>query len=220
MMKKAAVPMLVVSGAMLAVSPWLINAVRYESTMGLVQKIFYFHFPSAFLYLIAAITCGVHSALFLWRQQRRNDAWAIAAAEMVLVFGAITLVTGPLWARKAWGVWWVWDVRLTSSLLVWMTFGAYLMLRRFGGPGSDKLGAGMALFGMFNVPFIYVSVNIWRTLHPPSSVVPTLPVDMGAMVWYCFAAFFLLFLALMSLRAELAMQEARLEDLFLAEDES
>ena len=203
---------------MLLGAPFMINGAPYESTMGLVQKIFYFHFPSAFLFLIAATACGVHSFLFLWRKRPRNDAWALAAAEMALLFGAITLVTGPLWARKAWGVWWVWDVRLTSSLLVWMTFGAYLLLRRFGGPGSDKLAAGMALFGMVNSPFIYISVNIWRTLHPLTSVVPTLPVDMGRVLWYCFAAFFMLFLSLMSLRAELAMQERRIEELFLAED--
>jgi heme exporter protein C len=78
----------------------------------------------------------------------------------------------------------------------------------------------MALFGMINAPFIYISVNIWRTLHPLTSVVPTLPIDMGLVLWYCFAAFFMLFLSLMSLRAELAMQEARIEELFLAGDES
>jgi heme exporter protein C len=210
--------MLAISGVMLLVAPWIINAARYESTMGLVQKIFYFHFPSAFLFLIGASVCGVHSAIFLFKKKRSSDAWALAAAEQALLFGAITLVTGPLWARKAWGVWWVWDVRLTSSLLLWMTFGAYVLLRRYGGPGSDKLGAGMALFGMANVPFIYVSVNIWRTLHPLTSVVPTLPVDMGLTLWYCFVALFLLSMALMSMRADLAMQEARLEELFLAED--
>ena len=76
-----------------------------------------------------------------------------------MLFGALALVTGPLWARKAWGVWWVWDARLTSSLLLFMIFVAYLLLRQYGGPGSEKLAAGMALFGMANVPFIYVSVN-------------------------------------------------------------
>jgi heme exporter protein C len=218
-MKKLTLPMLAVSGLMLLASPWLINNAPYESTMGLVQKIFYFHFPSAFLFLIAAITCGVHSANYLFRKKASSDAWAVAAAEMALLFGAITLVTGPLWARKAWGVWWVWDVRLTSSLMVWMIFAAYTLLRRYGGPGSEKLSAGLALFGMANVPFIYISVNVWRTLHPMTSVVPTLPVDMGAVLWFCFAALFLLFLALMSLRAELARQEARVEELFLASED-
>ena len=77
------------------------------------------------------------------------------------------------------GTWWVWDVRVTASLVSWMIAVAYLLLRRYGGPGSEKLAAGLALFGMANVPFIYISVNYWRTIHPATSVVPTLPVSMG-----------------------------------------
>ena len=92
-----------------------------------------------------------------------------------MLFGLLTLVTGPLWARKSWGVWWVWDARVTSSLVGWMIAWAYLLLRRYGGPGSEKLAAGLALFGVANVPFIYISVNYWRTIHPPTTVVPTLP---------------------------------------------
>ena len=211
---------LAVAGAMLAVSPWIINNAPYESTMGLVQKIFYYHMPAAWLFLIAALIAGVASAMFLFGRKRNADGWALAAAEMAVVFGIITLVTGPLWARKAWGIWWVWDARLTSSLILWMIFVAYLLLRRYGGPGSDKLGAGLALFGLANVPFIFVSVNVWRTLHPQTSVVPTLPVQMGGPLWYCVIAFLLLFLALLSMRARLERQRARIEHLYLAEDEA
>jgi heme exporter protein C len=205
---------------MLAVAPWIIDGAPYESTMGLVQKIFYFHMPSAWLFLIAALVAGVASARFLFGRAASADYWAVAAAELAVVFGIITLVTGPLWARKAWGLWWVWDARLTSSLILWLIFVAYLLLRRFGGPGSDKLGAGMALFGLANVPFIFVSVNVWRTLHPQTSVVPTLPVEMGAPLWFCLTAFLLLFLALMSMRAGLARQRARIEALYLSEEEA
>jgi heme exporter protein C len=218
-MQKSIGPLMGVVAVMFAVAPWIINAAPPESTMGLVQKIFYFHFPSAILFLIATLVCGVYSAIFLFRKQPAADWKALAAAELSFVFGTLTLVTGPLWARKAWGVWWVWDQRLTSSLLLWMIFVAYLLLRRYGGPGSDKLGAGMALFGMANVPFIYMSVNYWRTLHPQTSVVPTLPVSMGGPLWFCFAAFILFFLALMSLRVRLERQRARLEALFLDEDD-
>jgi heme exporter protein C len=209
-----------VAAAMLAVSPWVIYGAPHEATMGLVYKIFFYHFPSAWLYLIGAIVAGVCSGIYLFRGNRTMDSWALAAAEMTVLFGAMTLVTGPLWARKAWGVWWVWDARLTSSLMVWMVFVAYLILRRFGGPGSDKLGAGMALFGLASVPFIFVSVNVWRTLHPQTSVIPTLPVSMGGPLWFCFTAMFLLFLALLSLRARLERQRARIEELYLAEDEA
>jgi heme exporter protein C len=210
--------MLALSAGMFAVAPWIINAAPYESTMGLVQKVFYFHFPAAILFLAAGIICGVHSARFLFTKNLRADGWAVAAAELGFVFGALTLVTGPLWARKAWGIWWVWDTRLTMSLVSWLLFGAYMIVRRYGGPGSDKLGAGLALFGMANVPFIYISVNVWRTLHPQTSVVPTLPTDMGIPLWFCFVAFTLLFAALLKMRARLEHQRARLDALYLAEE--
>ena len=165
-MPKWFVPVAVVCGLMFAAAPLLIANAPYESTMGLVQKIFYVHLPSALIFLISAIVCGVASVRFLFGGNPRHDRLAWAAAELVVLFGIITLVTGPLWARKAWGVWWQWDVRLTASLMGWMVGVAYLLLRKYGGPGSDKLAAGLALFGMANVPFIYISVNYWRTIHP------------------------------------------------------
>ena len=218
-MRKLTTPFIGLSAAMLFVAPWLINAAPYESTMGLVQKVFYFHFPSAILFLVSAIVCGIASLRFLFFKKASADAWAGASAELGLLFGAMTLVTGPLWARKAWGVWWVWDPRLTMSLVLFLIFAAYAMLRKYAGPGSERLAAGLALFGMLNVPFIYVSVNIWRTLHPMTSVVPTLPTEFGIPLWFCFAAFTMLFVALLNLRATLALQQARVEALYLDEDE-
>jgi heme exporter protein C len=123
-----------------------------------------------------------------------------------------------LWARKAWGTWWVWDVRVTASLVSWMIAGAYLILRRYGGPGSDKLAAGLALFGMANVPFIYISVNYWRTIHPATSVVPRLPVSMGFPLWFCVIAFLVLFILLLKLRTRVEEQRARLDGLYLSLD--
>ena len=188
--------------------------------MGLVYKIYFFHMPSAWMFLTAAIVAGVASFRLLFLKRPRADHWVTAAAELAVLFGAFTLVSGPLWARKAWGVWWVWDARLTSSLMLFMIFVAYTLLKKYGGPGSDKLGAGLALFGMANVPFIYVSVNYWRTFHPPTSVVPTLPVEMGIPLWYCVTAFTLLFIILLRMRARLEYQRARVESLYLAEDEA
>lgn len=211
---------LAIAAAMFAAAPWVIDAAPYEATMGLVYKIYFFHMPSAWMFLLAAIVAGVASARFLFTRRQASDATAVAAAELAVLFGLLALVTGPLWARKAWGVWWVWDARLTSSLMTFLIFVAYLLLRQFGGPGSDRLSAGLALFGMANVPFIYVSVNYWRTLHPKTSVVPTLPVEMGRPLWFCVVAFLLLFLALLSLRSRLELQRARIDALYLDYDEA
>jgi len=211
---------LAIAAAMFAAAPWIINAAPHEATMGLVYKIYFFHMPSAWMFMVAAIVSGVASARFLFGKRVASDATAVAAAELTVVFGLLALVTGPLWARKAWGVWWVWDARLTSSLMLFLIFVAYLLLRQFGGPGSEKLSAGLALFGMANVPFIYVSVNYWRTLHPKTSVVPTLPVEMGRPLWFCVTAFLLLFLALLKMRSTLERQRARVDALYLTLDEA
>ena len=218
-MPKWFTPAAVLCGLMFAVSPLLVASAPYESTMGLVQKVFYVHFPSALMFLLAAVVCGLASARFLFGGDPRHDRVAWAAAELVVLFGVVTLVTGPLWARKAWGVWWQWDVRLTASLLGWMVAVAYMLLRKYGGPGSDKLAAGLAMFGLANVPFIYISVNYWRTIHPTTNVVPTLPVSMGLPLWFSVVAFLMLFVLLLRLRVRLEEQRATLDTLYLSLDE-
>jgi heme exporter protein C len=209
-------PAAVVCFLMFMASPILIANAPYEATMGLVQKIFYYHVPSALTFFVAAVVCGVNSWRYLFGRNVHADRIAASAAELAVVFGAITLVTGPLWARKSWGVWWQWDVRLTSSLMMWMIFVAYLLVRKYGGAGAEKLAAGLALFGMANVPFVYISVNYWRTIHPPTTVVPTLPVSMGGPFWFCLAAFLLLFVVLLQLRVWLERQRAQVDTLYLA----
>lgn len=203
-----------------AAAPAFIYLAPYESTMGLVQKIFYYHVPGAIVMLVMAMVGGVASAVFLFTGNRRADRWALAAVEQVVLFGAMTLVTGPLWARKSWGVWWEWEPRLTSTLLGWMVCLAYLLLRRFGGPGSDKLAAGLALFGLVNAPFIYVSVNFWRTMHPKTTVLGSLVPPMAAPVWFGMVGFAIMAMVLFTLRVQLEEQRSRVEALYLAADES
>jgi heme exporter protein C len=213
------VPAAALCGVMFAATPFVIATAPFEATMGLVYKIFYFHLPSAFMFLTSAIVCGVASARFLFGGDPRHDRTARAAAELTVLFGLLTLVTGPLWARKSWGQWWVWDARVTSSLVGWMIAWAYLILRKYGGPGSEKLAAGVALFGTANVPFIYLSVNYWRTIHPPTSVIPTLPSDMSLPLWYCVATFLFLYVLLLKMRTRLEEQRTRLDALYLRIDD-
>ena len=212
-------PTAIITAIVFAISPVIIANAPFESTMGLVQKIFYYHMPSAWMFLFGAVLCGVASARFLINGEARHDRTARAAAELTVLFGLLTLVTGPLWARKAWGTWWVWDARVTSSLVGWMIAWAYLILRRYGGPGSEKLAAGLALFGMANVPFIYISVNYWRTIHPATTVVPKLPVSMGFPLWFCVIAFALLFTLFFKMRVRIEEQRARLDALYLSLDQ-
>jgi heme exporter protein C len=208
--------LLVVTIGLFGYAPFLIVNAPYEATMGLVQKIFYFHVPSAMAMFLAAFTCGIASAVFLFGRRPGADRVALAAAEITVLFGLIVLLSGPLWARKAWGVWWQWDARLTSTLVMWIVFQAYLLLRRFGGPGSEKLAAAVGMFGAALVPFVYWSVNLWRTVHPTTNVVPTLAPSMRGPFWWCVAAFVCLFVLLLMVRVELEKRRARLDDLYLA----
>jgi heme exporter protein C len=215
-MSRVFVPLVLVALVMFGAAPFVVANAPFEQTMGLVQKIFYYHVPSAMLMFVSAFVCGIASAVYLFRRSAAADRVALAAGELVVLFGAIVLVTGPIWARKAWGVWWEWDARLTSSLLLWMIFLAYMLVRRFGGPGSEKLAGAMALFGMANVPFVYVSVNYWRTLHPKTSVVMTLAPGMRGAFWLCVAAFVILYVLLLTVRKRLEDTHAQVEQLHLA----
>jgi heme exporter protein C len=218
-MRKLFTPLLILTTLMFALAPVVIANALFESTMGLVQKIFYFHVPSWFAMFTAVFVCGIASAVYLFKGRQAADRIAVSAAEIAVLFGALGLVTGPLWGRKAWGVWWQWEARLTMAFLLELIFMAYLLVRKYGGPGSEKLAAAMALFGMANVPFVYVSVNIWRTLHPMTTVVPTLGPGMRGAFWFCVAAFMLLFAVLLTLRIRLQDQRATLDELYLAEED-
>ena len=200
-------------------APVLIAMAPNEATMGLVAKIFYFHVPAWFVMFAAVFTCGIASAIYLFTERERADRLAVSAAELAVLFGLMGLTTGPLWGRVSWGVWWQWDVRLTTALILELTFIAYLLLRRYGGPGSEKLSAGLALFGMANVPFVYVSVNFWRTIHPENTVVPTLEMPMAGPFWWCVAAYFALFLVMLGGRRRLEEQRAAVDRLRLAYDD-
>ena len=218
-MKRSFPILLLVAIVLFALAPVMIARAPYESTMGLVQKIFYFHVPPWFVMFTAAFICGISSMIYLFKGTRAADYWAAAAAEIAAVFGLIGLTTGPLWGRKAWGVWWQWEPRLTLSLVVWLVFIAYLLLRRYGGPGANKLAAGIALFGMANIPFVYMSVNWWRTIHPKTSVVPTLGAGMRGVFWWCVLAYMVLMVLAFAARIRLERQRAQLDDLYLALEE-
>jgi heme exporter protein C len=197
-------------------APYLINAAPEEIQLGVVQKIFYFHVPSAITAMLSAMVSGIASAFYLRRRSLLSDHVALAAAELVVVFGAIVLVTGPLWARKSWGVWWVWEARLIITLIMWLLFIAYLLLRRFGGPGSEVLAAAVSLFGAVLVPFVYWSVNMWRTMHPDTNVLPTLQPEMRGPFLWSLAAFLVFYVALMFVRVRLEKSRAALEQAYLA----
>lgn len=207
----------------LLITPQLIVGAPREASMGLVYKIIFYHVPSSWICFLATFVCAWGSVRYLFKGDEAGDRLAVSAAELVVLFGLCTLVTGPLWARKAWGVWWQWDVRLTTMVLLWMIFVAYLFARRYGGPGSKKLAAGLALFGAADVPLIYFSVSLWRTIHPKATVVSNIARDrngMGLPLLSGFLTFTVLFFVLLELRMGLERARARVDELHLAAEDA
>ena len=144
-----------------------------EATMGNIQRIFYWHVPSAILALTFPYVNLIASVAFLVLRSRNPvaalaaDAIAVAAAEVTVLFASIGLATGMLWGRPVWGIWWTWDARLTTFLLLWLLYVAYLMTRRLSTTGqTGTLGAVLAVFAAVDVPIVYMSIRWWRTQHP------------------------------------------------------
>jgi heme exporter protein C len=160
---------LALATALLLVSLWQIFAVApVEATMGIVQKIFYFHVPAAICMYIGGAACFLGSVGYLVMRNERADAFAQAGGELAVAFGTIVLVTGPLWARKAWGTYWTWDPRLTTTLLALLIYAAYLVLRAFGGEGDaeKRFAAALGILGVADLPIIHYSVQKWSGQHP------------------------------------------------------
>jgi heme exporter protein C len=144
-----------------------------EATMGDVQRIFYYHVPNAMLSYLFFVINFVASLLFLaWRRGSptralKADAWALAGAEVGVVYCTVVLVTGPIWGRPVWGIWWTWDARLTTTLVLWLIYVSYLLVRRFaGGAQMQTLAAVLSIFGALDMPINYLANRLWRTQHP------------------------------------------------------
>jgi heme exporter protein C len=173
-----------------------------EATMGDIQRIFYYHVPSAMLSFLFFFVSFLSSVAYLVTRQNHPsraltaDALALAAAEVGVVFCTVVLITGPLWARPVWGIWWTWDARLTTTLVLWLVYVSYLLLRHFAaGSQMQTLAAVLAIFGYVDVPIVYMSTRWWRTQHPGpvfgggegSGVAPSMKAAFG---WNVLAWFF------------------------------
>src|ERR1035441_3520918 len=144
-----------------------------DAMQGEIFRILFYHVPAASVaFLFFAISLLGSIGYLTWRRSRPAwaqvaDAWALSGAEVGVVFCTVVLTTGPLWARRAWGIWWTWDARLTTTLVLWLIYVSYLLLRRFAaGPQMQTLAAVLGIFGALDVPIVYMSNRWWRTQHP------------------------------------------------------
>jgi heme exporter protein C len=139
-----------------------------ERDMGIVQRIFYFHVASAWVTFAAFFLVAAASGVYLWNGSRAADRFAEASAEAGVLFCTFVLLTGPIWARPIWGVWWTWDPRLTMTVVLWTIYVSYIMLRTFGGDEESirRYAAVLGIIGVLDIPIIRVSVRLMRGVHP------------------------------------------------------
>lgn len=213
---------LVVLGAtLMLVDVYLIFVVApTDSVLGNVQRIFYFHVPMAIMSFLAFFVVFVASILYLARRNQRWDRLAHAAAEVGVVFVTLALITGIIWARPVWGVWWTWEPRLTTTLILWLIYVACLMIRSYAPNRAQGAvyAAVVGIVGFVDVPIVYYSVYWWRSIHPSAVVGPL--AEAGAleplMQWillFSFLTFLVLFLYLVVERMALRGLEDQVRQL-------
>ncbi|MEP6507619.1 MAG: cytochrome c biogenesis protein CcsA [Gemmatimonadales bacterium] len=200
--------------AIVAVIVTFVRAIFFtplEAVQGPAQKILYVHAPAAWVAFMAFGLVGLTSVLYLWLKEDRLDRVAESSAEVGVVFTTVVLITGPLWGKPIWGAYWTWDARLTLTLFLWFIYVAYIVLR---GAIDDRAmrarySAVLGILGALLIPFIHLSVYLFRTLHPRPILMkpgaPSLPNEMLITLLLAFASFTLLYVALLRARYRYAV---------------
>ncbi|HEX9653526.1 MAG TPA: cytochrome c biogenesis protein [bacterium] len=190
-----------------------------ERSMGIVQRIFYFHVPSAWVSFLAFFVVFVCSIYYLWKKDRKYDVVASSAAEIGVIFATLVLITGPIWARPVWNTWWEWSPRLTLFLVLWFIYLAYLMLRNFveGEERSARFAAVFGIVGFVDVPIVYISIRLWRDIHPSPVIAggegSGLHPDMKIAFFFSLFTFTILFIYLLIQRVQLQKSMIAVSDM-------
>ncbi|MDD2252309.1 MAG: cytochrome c biogenesis protein [Dehalococcoidales bacterium] len=187
-----------------------------EIDMGIVQRIFYYHVPLAWIAFLAFFVVFTGSIIYLAKRSTKWDNVASASAEIGLVFISLMLITGSIWAKPAWGVWWIWEPRLTTSLVLWFIYVAYFIVRGYvsGEERKARFGAVVGIIGFLNVPLVFLSVTLWRTQHPPLTIFSGgLEPPMLATLLVCLVAFNFLYFYLLSERSMMKNDERMLSQI-------
>lgn len=191
-----------------------------EEAMGIVQRIFYFHVPLAWVAFLAFFIVFLGSILYLWKRESKWDVIASSSAEVGIVFTTLVLITGSIWAKPIWGVWWVWEPRLTTALVLWLIYIAYLIVRSYAAEESRgaRFAAVVGIVGFIDVPIVALAITLWRTQHPgPVIFQGGLTPPMLITLLVCLAAFTILYCLLLIQRVSLKNDEGevkRLKELY------
>ena len=169
MLQKLFLPLAILAIISVAISQYLIFIYApLEQYLGYAQKIFYFHLPVAWWSFVSFFLSAVFGILYLLKKKQRYDNISYASAELGFVLATLTLITGSIWGRHSWGVWWTWDPKLTTALVLWFIFAAYLVVRTMPMPQEQKgnISAVIAIIGFLDVPLVFFATRLWRSIHP------------------------------------------------------
>jgi heme exporter protein C len=181
-----------------------------EATMREVQRIFYFHVGSAWTAFLAFFICFLANVAYLMRRKPQWDWLGVSAAEVGLAFCTVVLITGPIWAKPVWGIWWTWDARLTTTFVLWLLYVGYLLLRSLVDDPTRRavVSAVFGVFAFLDVPLVYFSIRIWRTQHPQPVIAGREGTGLDTTMW---KVFLFNWIALLGVMALLLWQRHRLE---------
>lgn len=207
----------IIAGVLLLVDLYLIFVVApTDANLGNVQRVFYLHVPIALMSFLAFFIVFVGSVMYLVKRSSRWDSMALAAGEVGVVFVTLALITGVIWAKPVWNVWWTWEPRLTTTLVLWLIYVGYLMVRAYAPnrPRAAVYAAVVGIIGFIDVPIVYYSVQWWRSIHPQQVVGPL--ADAGSLSSTMYLVLMISMLAFLFFTAWLVLERMAVRD---AEDE-
>ncbi len=201
-----------VSSVFMLVALYMVFIFAPDTESGVVQRIFYFHIPLAWIAFLAFFVVFGSSIMYLWKRDKKWDAIASSSAEVGLVFTTLFLLTGSIWAKPEWGVWWTWDSRLTSSLILWLIYIAYFIVRSYISEEGQRarFSSVIGIIGFIDVPIVVITIFLWRTTHPR---IEAMDPRVTATLMVSIAAFTALYLLLFAQRIAMKQDEDKLNKL-------
>ena len=208
--------LLIGSALLMALTLYMVYMwVPTEQNLGVSQRIFYFHVPLGWIGMVSIMVVAVASILHLFTGKQKWDDLAYTTAEIGIIFASLILVTGAIWGKPVWGVWWTWDAKLTTTLVLWFIYVGYLMVRAYGPAGTQgkRFASVIALIGAIDAPIIYKATDWWRSAHPERNVPSDLDEQMLLTLLVSVLAFTVLYVYLLMERYSLRRSESDLDEL-------
>ena len=208
--------LLISSALLMALTLYMVYFwVPTEQNLGISQRIFYFHVPLGWIGMVSIVIVAIASILHLYTGRQKWDDLAYSTAELGVIFASLILVTGAIWAKPVWGVWWTWDAKLTTTLVLWFIYVGYMMVRAYGPAGTQgrRFASVIALIGAIDAPIIYKATDWWRSAHPENNVPSDLNEQIALTLLVSVITFTVMYAYLLAERYSLRRSESDLDEI-------